>query len=388
MTGSLQVKNGKFYIVLNTYENGKRKPKWISTGLDERGNKRKAEQLLREKLSEYERSSPSAPCDILFSDYIRLWMKLAQHRVDTVTFQGYELMAKAQVLPYFDDLGIRLNEVTREVLQAYFDEKNTCGRKDGKGGLSPSTLRQYKNILNQTLNEAVKNGLIPSNPCQLVELPRKERYHSNYYNDSQLKRLFDAIQGDPLEYLVKVTALFGLRRSEALGLKWESIDFDVGRLTIQHTVTKVTKPVAKDKTKNASSYRSFPLDEGTRRIFLQLKEDEVRNRKLFGKAYQQNSYVFKWPDGHPLSPDYVTSHFNLLLKKHNLPHIRFHELRHSCASLLINQGFTLKDVQEYLGHADIQMTANIYGHLETARKQTLTNSLCSSLFSEDPSKMC
>lgn len=381
MTGSLQVKNGKYYIVLNTYENGNRKPKWISTGLAEKGNKRKAEQLLREKLAEYERSLSGAPCDILFADYIRLWMKLAQKRVDAVTFQGYELMAKAQVLPYFDNLGVRLNEVTREILQAYFDEKATCGRKDGKGGLSPSSLRQYKNILSQTLNEAVKNHLIPSNPCQLVELPRKERYHSSHYNDTQLKTLFDAIQGDPLEYLVQITAMFGLRRSEALGIKWDSIDFDAGRLTIQHTVTKVTKAVAKDKTKNASSYRSFPLDEAARRIFLQLKEDESRNRKLFGKEYQHNSYVFKWPDGHPFAPDYVTRHFNLLLKKNSLPHIRFHELRHSCASLLINQGFTLKDVQEYLGHADIQMTANIYGHLETVRKQTLTSSICGSLFS-------
>lgn len=381
MTGSLQVKNSKYYIVLNTYENGKRKPKWISTGLAEKGNKRKAEQLLREKLAEYERSLSGAPCDILFADYIRLWMKLAQKRVDAVTFQGYELMTKAQVLPYFDNLGVRLDEVTREVLQAYFDEKATCGRKDGKGGLSPSSLRQYKNILNQTLNEAVKNRLIPSNPCQLVELPRKERYHSSHYNESQLKTLFDAIKGDPLEYLVQITALLGLRRSEVLGLKWDCIDLDAGLLTIQHTVTKVTKAVAKDKTKNASSYRSFSLGEDMRKTFLQLKEEESRNRKLFGKEYQNNNYVFKWPDGHPFAPDYVTRHFNLLLKKHNLPHIRFHELRHSCASFLINQGFTLKDVQEYLGHADIQMTANIYGHLETARKQILTSSLCSSLLS-------
>lgn len=380
MTGSLQVKNGKFYIVLNYYENGKRKPKWICTGLPEKGNKRKAELLLREALAENDRTLAGAPCNILFADYIRLWLKLAQSRVDTVTFQGYELMTNAQVLPYFDNSGVKLNKVTREVLQAFFDEKASCGRKDGKGGLSPSSLRQYKNILNQTLNEAVKNQLIPSNPCQLVQLPRKEKYHSSYYNDTQLKALFEAIQDDPLEYLVKITALYGLRRSEVLGIQWDSIDFESGRLTIQHTVTKVTKAVAKDKTKNASSYRSFPLSDEARNIFLVLKEEERSNRRLFGKEYQSNSYVFKWPDGHPFSPDYVTDHFTLLLKKHSLPHIRFHELRHSCASLLINQGFTLKDVQEYLGHADIQMTANIYGHLETARKQSLTNSLCGNLF--------
>lgn len=86
------------------------------------------------------------------------------------------------------------------------------------------------------------------------------------------------------------------------------------------------------------------------------------------------------PNGTPFSPDYVSSHFSLLLKNNHLPHIRFHELRHSCASLLLNNGFTLKDVQEYMGHADIQMTANIYGHLDMQRKELLTQKMASSLF--------
>ena len=144
MTGSLQVKNGKFYMIINDRENGKRKQKWIATGLDVRGNKRRAEQLLRETLLEYERTPKRPKCDLLFSDYIRSWLKVAERRVDSVTFQGYQLMANAQVIPYFDQSGIRLQDVTREALQDFFDEKARCGRKDGKGGLSPATLRQYK----------------------------------------------------------------------------------------------------------------------------------------------------------------------------------------------------------------------------------------------------
>ena len=380
MTGSLQVKNGKFYMIINDRENGKRKQKWIATGLDVRGNKRRAEQLLRETLLEYERTPKRPKCDLLFSDYIRSWLKVAERRVDSVTFQGYQLMANAQVIPYFDQSGIRLQDVTREALQEFFDEKARCGRKDGKGGLSPATLRQYKNIIYQTLNEAIKNGILQTNPCQFVELPKKQRYESSYYNADQLKALFDAICDDPIYPLVKITALYGLRRSEVLGLKWDSVDFTAGRLTIKHTVSKVTTAVCKDKTKNSSSRRSFPLSQEAREIFLSAKTEEQINRQLCGADYEENDYIFKWPNGKPFSPDYVSSHFAHLLRDKHMPHIRFHELRHSCASLLLNSGCTLKDVQECMGHADIQMTANIYGHLDMQRKQLLTEKMTASLF--------
>ena len=211
-------------------------------------------------------------------------------------------------------------------------------------------------------------------------LPKQERYQSHYYTAEQLQSLFDAVQDDPLYPLVKITALYGLRRSELLGLQWDSIDFDGGKLTIQHTVSMVTKPVYKDKTKNTSSFRSFPMTEEARQIFMNAKALETENQRLFGKAYQLNNYVFKWDNGKPYPPEYITNHFRKLLKKHGLPHIRFHELRHSCASLLLNAGFTLKDVQEWMGHADITMTANIYGHLDVARKQNMAQQLSGSLF--------
>ena len=146
-------------------------------------------------------------------------------------------------------------------------------------------------------------------------------------------------------------------------------------MTIRHTVSKVTKVVAKDKTKNASSRRTFPLTDDALRIFREAKCQEEQNRIAFGREYQENPFVFKWPDGHPYSPDYVSHRFNDLLKQHKLPHIRFHELRHSCASMLIALGWSLKDVQEGLGHSDVKMTANIYAHLDTARKTNIAESL-------------
>ena len=111
------------------------------------------------------------------------------------------------------------------------------------------------------------------------------------------------------------------------------------------------------------------------RILLNAKAEEEKNRQIFGKEYIENDYVFKWPNGKMYAPDYVSKWFNNLLKKNGLPHIRFHDLRHTCASLLINQGYQLKDVSEWLGHEDISTTSNFYGHLEIARKKLLAEAM-------------
>ena len=371
MTGSLTVKNGKYYAVLNVYENGKRKKKWICSGLSEKGNKRKAEAFLREKLAEYERMEGIVQTDTSVSDYVRVWLDHIARTVDDVTLQGYKSLADTHILPYFDDAGTKLTKLDHKTIQRYMDMKFTSGRRDGKGGLSPRSLRLHKNIIAQTLDLAVRNKLIQSNPCQFVVLPQCERYESQFYTETQLKALFSALKDDPILPMVRITAWYGLRRSELLGLQWDSLDLEAGTMTIRHTVSKVTEVVAKDKTKNASSRRTFPLTPEAVEIFTKAKEQEERNRAMFGREYQENPYVFKWPDGHPYSPDYISHHFAKVLKRHGLPHIRFHELRHSCASMLINMGFTLKDVQEWLGHSDIKMTANVYSHLDNARKNTI-----------------
>jgi hypothetical protein len=137
-------------MVLNTYENGKRKNKRISTGLFVKGNKKLAERVLRETLRDYE--NPKEPpvkseSDILFCDAVREWHNAAAIRVDPMTLQGYEAIATRHVLPYFDALQIKLTDIDRHVLQKYFDEKYRNGRKDGKGGLSSASLKLHKNVL-------------------------------------------------------------------------------------------------------------------------------------------------------------------------------------------------------------------------------------------------
>lgn len=334
MTGSLQTKNEKFYIVLNDMVNGKRKQRWIATGLTVKGNKRKAEQLLREKLAEEMQKAPLPVSDMRLSDCIRHWLTCVQRRVDEVTYLGYLHTAEKHILPYFDTSGLTLRDCTVKALQVYFDEKASGGRLDGKGGLSAKTLRHHRNIIRQSLSEAVKDGLIVNDPCDYVALPRHDRYEAAFYSAEQLQKLFDVMKDDPLLPLVKITALYGLRRSEVLGLKWDSVDFDNNCLLIRHTVCKMMTRIEKDKTKTQSSRRrrSFPLTAEARSIFLTAKAEAEENRRQFGRAYQESDYIFKWPDGTPFEPDYVTQHFLKILKKNNLPHIRFHELRHTFAT--------------------------------------------------------
>lgn len=232
-----------------------------------------------------------------------------------------------------------------------------------------------KTILNQTLNEAVREELLQVNPCTLLRLPPKSPPQAQFYTAEQLNTLLAAVQDEPMYPIIKTAIVYGLRRSELLGLKWDSIDFENDILTIKHTVVKVYTTVEKDKTKTKSSYRSFPLLPEMRSLFLALQKKSLENERLFKSEYTKTDYVFCWPDGRPVSSDYVSHRFGKLLKKHGLPHIRFHELRHSCASLLINNGCGLKEVQEWMGHSDIGTTANIYGHLETKRKQVMAEKL-------------
>ena len=184
-------------------------------------------------------------------------------------------------------------------------------------------------MLFQTLKEAVINGILPSNPCEYLKLPPAERHEASFYTSDQCNALLDAIRDEPLYHLVRVTAVCGLRCSEVLGLKWDSLDFEKNTVTIKHTVCKQITLVEKDKTKNASSYRSFPMLPEMRTLFLDLKVQETENRALFGNTYTENEHILKWSDGRPFSPDFVTQGFNKLLKQNNLPHIRFHDLRHA-----------------------------------------------------------
>lgn len=380
MTGSIQFKHGKYYAVINFNKDGKRKQKWINTNIGKDGSKKELQKFLRNVLCEYENKSTISKKNeqvytISFSDYIVEWLKEAKLKVDIITYQHYKNDAENHIIPYFKASKIKLIDVDRQVLQNYFNNKAKHGRLDGNGGLSPKTLRNHKNIIYQSLNLAYVNELIERNPCNNITLPQKIRYDYDFYNLDEINHFLKVVKNEELYPLYLFTVTFGLRRSEVLEIKWKNINLDKKTLTIKSTVTRANTIVEKDKTKTEANYRTFPLNDYIIDFLVLLKNREKENKLLFGNEYIKNDYVFKWDNGKPYNPDYITSKFSKTIKKYNLKKIRFHDLRHSCASLLNAQGYTLKDIQEWLGHADIQTTANTYAHLDIERKKNITNCL-------------
>ena len=208
------------------------------------------------------------------------------------------------------------------------------------------------------------------NPCVDIELPRnsKPKKTFNYYTTTEMFDFLKLIKDEELYLLILMTAFYGLRRSEVLGLRWKSIKLDENIFTIEHTVVKVSTADRKDSTKTKDSYRSYPLLPIIKEALLKHKAEQEKNKELFGNCYEDSDYVFVWPDGTPYSPDFISRKFSKILKKYNMKKIRFHEFRHSSASRLLAMGVTLKDVQTWLGHSEISTTADIYSHLDMGHK--------------------
>jgi integrase len=282
------------------------------------------------------------------------------------------------ILPYFEKLKLYIDEVTPKHIRDYYEYKFKSGRLDGKpGGLDIQSIRKHSMVLKQVFTEALIAEQITRNPASAVPLPKQEKHEIKgvFLTGDEANRLLQAFSGHQLQAMVYVTLYYGLRRSEALGLRWQSVDFEENTITIEHTVVKNLTVEYKDKTKTKTSAGTFPLLEDVKEVLLTLKAQQAENRKTFGNTYHESDYVFVWKNGNLYKPDYITRSFINLLKKKELPHMRFHDLRHSTASVLHDKGWDLKDIQDWLRHADIETTGNIYTHISEQRKQASAKDL-------------
>lgn len=379
MTGSLCEKNGKYHVILNFKdEGGHWKQKSISTGLEIRGNKKKAQKILNDLLVKYSDKNFSTSSKVVFIEYIKSWLNNWANHIDQITLEGYQSYIFKHIIPYFEPLKLDLNQITPKHILDYYNFKATKWRLDGKpGGIAPSSLRKHSFIINKVLNQAYIEELIDRNPAEKVPLPKMEKKEKvgKFLEIGQAKKLLELFDVHILKPLILVTLYYGLRRSEVIGLKWDAIDFKNETLEIKHTVVKNKTTVAKDKTKNFSSKRRYRLLPEIKEILEQLKSDQEKNKIMFGSEYIYSDYIFTWPDGRLITPDYVSHGFKKIIKKNDFPYMRFHDLRHSCASILYDKGWKEKDIQEWLGHSDIGTTMEIYTHISNSRKNILAKDL-------------
>ena len=244
----------------------------------------------------------------------------------------------------------------------------------------------YHTLLHRALKYAVKIELIDANPVDKVDRPKAAPFVGSFYDSAEVQKLFEAAKGSKLEIPIFLGAFYGLRRSEAIGLKWDAIDFQNDTITIRHTVVscyidgkQVQK--AQDITKTKSSMRTLPLIPAFKELLQHKKKQQNEFQRMCGKNYNKDYLGCICVDemGWLLSPHYLTEAFAKLLKKHGLRKIRYHDLRHSCASLLLANGVPMKQIQEWLGHSDFSTTANVYAHLECNSKRlsaaAMTNGL-------------
>ena len=376
VAGHLQEKNGMFYVVLNYRdENGKRKTPWISTNLPVKGNKKRAENFMMDvhrnfvppNVQRIEEREAMQKGDILFTDFLLKWLRVAKSTVKLTTYASYEMMATRIIIPYFETLNIKLKELTTEDIQEFYSAQLER--------VSANTVIHYHAVIHRALKYAVKIKTIQSNPAVNIERPRKEKFIGSFYDKKEINTLFDIIQGHPLEVAIKLAAFYGLRREEIIGLKWTAIDFENNTLTIQHTVTECNLDgkhieVASDTAKTDSSLRTMPLVTNFRAILLAKKEKQEHYRKLCGRSYCKEylDYIFVNEMGGRWKPRYLSDGFKRILEQNGLRRIRFHDLRHTCASLLLANNVPMKKIQEWLGHSDFSTTANIYAHLDYQSK--------------------
>lgn len=373
ISGHLQIKHGIYYMVLSyTDADGNRKQPWISTKLKSKGNKKRAQEMLDDLKRNFTiPASASAAKEIslnmLFGDYLKYWLEVKKESIAATTYSEYKSLVERIIAPYFDKRGLSIENIRPSDIQVFYNEEAKR--------VSASTVKHYHIVIHAAYKYLMTLDLIQSNPADRIILPKRNKYVADYYNEEELNKLFEVSKNHPLSLLIMVTACYGLRRSEVIGLKWDAIDFEANTLTIKHVVTSVkldgkVELHMDNRAKTQSSLRTLPLLCEIKELLLEHKKNQERNKVLCGKSYnhEYDGYIFVDPMGNLFKPNYVTSGFRNLLISNNLKPIRFHDLRHSCATLLLAHNVPMKLIQEWLGHSDIGTTANIYSHADYRTK--------------------
>lgn len=372
VTGSIYERKGIYYAIVSYYVDGRRKQKSVSTSLPVKGNKRRALEFLENLKRTYETKESMENMDgsrLLMTDYMDEWLKIVKPLVERATYKSYDNMVSARIRPHFEKLNLLLTEVEPKHIKMLYDEIL-------EQGYTTNTVIHYHAVLHQALAYAVKNDYILSNPADRVKRPKKNKHISSFYTKEEILTLLDIAKDDPIYIPIVLSAYYGFRRSETLGMRWSAIDFENKTITVNHKVTELTENgktivYAEDKLKTKSSYRTLPLISVVEEKLLEHKAKLERNQKLFGNSYckEYMDYVCVDEMGKLFRPNFVSDHFGWLLKKYGLKKLTFKELHHSCASMLVAEGIPMKSIQEWLGHSNFSTTADIYSHIDYHAKQ-------------------
>lgn len=365
MTGHIEKRGDRNYLVVieaGEDAQGKRLRHFHRV----RGTKRAAEALLTSKLAEAQAGRYAAPSSITVAEWMTRWLNgTARMRVTPKTLESYQGWVDGRINPLLGHY--RLDALTAVVIQAAWADLMTAERKDRRGGkgLSPKTIRNCHGILRAALTTAIKHGLLARNPCDLADLPRAQRQEMRALDAAQINTLLEAARGRRLYIPVLLSVTVGLRRGETLALRWSDIDLDGRILTVARSLEE-TKEGLRMKEPKSGKVRKINIPP-----FL---VEELRRHRETQRRVQ--GLVVCNEDGSPVRPGALTMEFWSFIKNvEGVPPIRFHDLRHNTATLLLSLGIPLPVVSEILGHADSAVTARVYAHVLPASREAAATAM-------------
>lgn len=360
MKGSVTKKGGKWYFVVDVGINpttGKRKQQWFS-GFK---TKKEAEKGLVKKLHEMETGMYVEPNKITLGEFLERWLEdYAQSALRPSTLDTYSIYTRKHIIPSLGS--IKLNQLQPMHLQRFYTEKLEHGHTDNQKGLSPETVRYFHSIIRKALGQAVQWQLVNRNVAELANPPLIRKKEIITLDLEQVTQFLEFAKTDRLYIAFLLAVSTGLRRGEILGLRWKDIDLEANTASICKNLVMVKgkRVLQEPKTKGSNRLVSLPSS-----LVQELKKHKaIQNQeKLTCTCYQDNDLVVATSLGTSVGPRNLLRSFYRLLEKAELPKIRFHDLRHGHATMMLKQGEHPKIVSERLGHSNTRITMDIYSHV-------------------------
>lgn len=377
MRGSVVKRGTKWAVVVDLGTDpatGKRRQKWHS-GFRTR---KEAERARTEILSRLDHGTYVEPSPLTVKEFVTQWLESSRPRIRPTTWASYERALRCHILP---DLGeLPLQRLTPATLNTLYAKLLATTTSRGKL-MSPKTVRNTHVVLRRALQDAVRWNLVPRNAADLADPPRTSRLEMKVWSAEQLRTFLEVTTEHPLHVAWFVAATTGMRRGEVLGLRWTDVDLEAGRLAVTRAITTVNNQIIVTEPKTARSRRSIALDAATVARLREHRKAQAKTRLLMGPAHEDQDLVMAEPDGSPIPPDRLTRQFDTELRKAGLPPIRFHDLRHTHATMALAAGVHPKVVSDRLGHANVSITLDVYSHAAPAMEAAAAETVAALVFS-------
>jgi len=323
-----------------------------------------ARKLLPEFYTEVERGLVIDGKKMTFKDFVERWLKdYAEVNLAPKTLYRYQQMLDSRILPAMGHL--RMDKIRpTHIIEFEKNLRENGIRLDGKpGGLSDRTVLHHYRLISAILQDAVQWQVIKDNPAARTKPPKVKKTRVSAYDEVQSAQLLKALETEPLKHklLVYLALATGLRRGELMGLEWKDINFAQSTLEVRQCSQYLPGKGSFTKDpKNELSQRVIAIPHSVMAMLKQFKKQQAEERLKVGDLWQGSDRIFTTWDGQPAHPEWPSQWFSKFIKKHGLPHLTFHGLRHTSATMLIGQGVNMKEVSSRLGHSNISTTMDIY----------------------------